>query len=133
MTMNPRILKSVYNKINKEELKSEKVELALVDDLKKRGDALLKSVSKADNIWKDYQDYLSGADKPFSKMIKAYNDLDSDVKFAEGIAKRFEKAGKELGVDINNNKDLKNIERNIKTSKDIMNTINSFKDPSSFQ
>ena len=131
--MNPRILKSVYKKINKQELKSEKVELALVDDLKKRGDALLKSVSKADNIWKDYQDYLSKADKPFSKMIKAYNDLDSDVKFAEGIAKRFEKAGKELGVDINNNKDFKNIERNIKTSKDIMNTINSFKDPSSFQ
>ena len=114
-------------------VKGEKVELGIADDLKKRSGELLKSVSKADKSWKNYQDYLTGADKPFSSMIDAYSDLDGSVQFAEGIAKRFIKAGQELGLDLKNNKDYQNIEANLKTSKDVLNTINSFKDPSTFQ
>lgn len=133
--MNP-ISKKIYNKLSQEdktELKSEKIELALVDELKQRGDALYKAVEKADILWKDYQDYLSGADTPFSKMINAYNDLDGAVQFAEGVSRRFEKAGDELGIDTRSNKDFQNIERNLKTSRDVLNIISSFKDPSSFQ
>jgi hypothetical protein len=66
-------------------------------------------------------------------MIDAYSDLDSSMQFADGVAKRFLKAGQELGIDLKSNKDYQNIEANLKTSKDVLNTINSFKDPSTFQ
>lgn len=47
--MNPRTLKSVYKQINKEELKSEKIELAIIQDLK---NLLNKARSSEDNLAK---------------------------------------------------------------------------------
>ena len=129
----PQELKSIFDKFPKEKVELEKVELGIADDLKKRNKDLLQAVKKADSSWKKYQDYLVGADKPFSKMIDAYNDLDGSIQPSDDIAKRYLKAGKELGVDLKNSKEYQNIESNIKTSKDVLNTINSFKDPSTFQ
>ena len=114
-------------------VKGEKVELSLSDDLQKSNNALLKSVEIADNSWKDYQDYLSNADKPFSKMIKNYDKLVKLVQSSEQISKRFIDVANELGVDVKSNKDYQNIQANIKTSDSILLTISSFKDPSSFQ
>ena len=126
--------KTVFNKLfDKVELKSEKIELALVDDLKKRNQELFKTLEKADKLWRDYQDYLTNADKPFSKMIDSYSDLDASIQFADGVAKRFLKAAQELGVDVKSNKDYQNILANTKTANDVLRTISSFKDPSSFQ
>ena len=129
----PQELKKIFDRLPKEKLELEKVELGIADDLKKRNKDLLQAVKKADSSWKKYQDYLVGADKPFSKMIDAYNDLDGSIQPSDDIAKRYLKAGKELGVDLKNSKEYQNIESNIKTSKDVLNTINSFKDPSTFQ
>tara|TARA_R110001632_G_scaffold106967_1_gene216541 strand:+ start:194 stop:592 length:399 start_codon:yes stop_codon:yes gene_type:complete len=129
----PKELQSIYSKLPKTELKGEKVELGILDDLTKISNTLFKDLEKSDKSWKTYQDYLSGADKPFSKMIETYNTLAKSIQFAEGIAKRFLKAGEELGVDVKNNKIYQNIEANVKTSNEVINTINSFKDPSSFQ
>ena len=114
-------------------VKGEKLELSLSDDLQKSNNALLKSVEIADNSWKDYQDYLSNADKPFSKMIKNYDKLVKLVQSSEQISKRFIDVANELGVDVKSNKDYQNIQANIKTSDSILLTISSFKDPSSFQ
>ena len=118
---------------NKTELKTEKIELGSVAELKDRAKKLLKALSDADKSWRTYQDYLTGADKPYVKMIDAYGELDPAVSFAEGTLKRFEKAAKELGVKATDNKDFNNLEADIKESKKMFNIINSFKDPSNFQ
>lgn len=117
----------------KELLSGQKVELGSVKELKEKSDKLLKALRDADKTWRNYQDYLTGADKPFVKMIDAYNELDPAVSFAEGTLKRFEKAAKELGVDATNNKNFKDLESYIKESKTVFNIINSFGDPSTFQ
>ena len=83
--------------------------MALVDDLKKRNQELLKNLKTSDGLWRDYQDYLTNADKPFKKMINSYDDLGASIQFADGVAKRFIKAAKELGVDVKSNKDYQNI------------------------
>jgi len=107
-------------------VKGEKVELSLVNELEKKG-------KEADNAWKDYQDYLTRADKPFVEMIDANQDLSTAMQFAEGVAKRYEKAAKELGVKTDSNRNYSNIIANLKTAKNVENIIFSFKDPSSFQ
>ena len=66
-------------------------------------------------------------------MIDSYSDLDASIQFADGVAKRFLKAAQELGVDVKSNKDYQNILANTKTANDVLRTISSFKDPSSFQ
>ena len=104
-----KTIERVFNYLNKVELKSGKIELALVDDLKKRNQELLKNLKTSDGLWRDYQDYLTNADKPFSKMINSYDDLGASIQFADGVAKRFTKAAKELGVDVKSNKDYQNI------------------------
>jgi hypothetical protein len=117
----------------KELLSGQKIDLGSVKELKEKSDKLLKALRDADKTWRNYQDYLTGADKPFVKMIDAYNELDPAVSFAEGTLKRFEKAAKELGVDATNNKNFKDLESYIKESKTVFNIINSFGDPSTFQ
>ena len=126
-------LENILKKFPQDKIELGKVELAMLDDLTKRSNTLIKDLEKADNSWQNYQDYLSGADKLFSEMIETYNSLEGSIQFAEGIAKTFLKAGEELGVDVKNNKIYQNIIANVKTSDEVLNTINSFKDPSSFQ
>ena len=126
-------LENILKKFPQDKIELGKVELAMLDDLTKRSNTLFKDLEKADNSWKNYQDYLTDADKLFSEMIEDYNTLEASVQFAEGIAKRFLKAGEDLGVDVKNNKIYQNIIANVKTSDEVFNTINSFKDPSSFQ
>tara|TARA_R110001592_G_scaffold357433_1_gene660787 strand:- start:492 stop:896 length:405 start_codon:yes stop_codon:yes gene_type:complete len=129
----PKELQSIYSKLPKTELKSEKVELGIIDDLQKNNNTILKSVEKADNSWKTYQDYLSGADKPFTQMIKAREILLKDITSSESISKEYIKAANDLGVDGKSNKDYQKLEANIKSSENVLSTISSFKDPSSFQ
>lgn len=126
-------LENILKKFPEDKIELGKVELAMLDDLTKRSNTLFKDLEKADNSWKNYQDYLTDANKLFSEMIEDYNTLEASVQFAEGIAKRFLKAGEDLGVDVKNNKIYQNIIANVKTSDEVFNTINSFKDPSSFQ
>ena len=136
MKPTPQQILSALNKIiseNKTEFKPEKVELGSVAELKDKGKKLLKAIKDADNTWRNYQDYLSKADKPYVKMIDAYNELDPAISFAEGTLNRFAKAAKELGVKATDNKDFKNLEADIKEAGVMINIINSFKDPSSFQ
>jgi len=127
---------SALNKMireSKTELKAEKVELGSVAELQDRAKKLIKAMKDADTTWRNYQDYLTGADKPYVKMINAYNELDPAISFAEGTLKRFEKAAKELGVKATDNKGFKDLEADIKEAGVMINIINSFKDPSNFQ
>ena len=127
---------SALNKLvreNKTELKTEKVELGSVAELKEKSKKLLKAMREADNSWRNYSDYLRGADKPFVKMKNAYSELDPAMSFAEGTLKRFEKASKELGVKASDNKDFVDLEADLKEAEVFMKIIRGFRDPSSFQ
>ena len=117
----------------KELLSVQKVELGSIAELKEKSKKLLKAMKDADTTWRKYQDYLSLADKPYVKMIDAYNELDPAISFAEGTLKRFAKAAKELGVKATDNKDFKDLEADIKESEVMLKIISSFKDPSNFQ
>jgi len=120
-----------------EELKqlfsNQKIQLGSFQEIKQKADKLRKTSKDADIAWRNYQDYLTGADKTFSKMISTRNDLVSAVQFAEGAYKRFEKGAKELGVDPMSSKDFKSMKEDIKETNNIISVIDSFKDPSSFQ
>ncbi len=91
--MNPKTLKSVYKQINKEELKSEKIELALIDDLKQ----IQKESTKAYVDYIDDMDtskgYLSQAKR---KATKAVQLLKESVNLYENAESKF----KELGMDV---------------------------------
>jgi len=117
----------------KELLSVQKVELGSVKELKEKSKKLIKAMKDADKAWRNYQDYLSLADKPYVKMIEAYNELDPAISFSEGTIKRFAKAAKELGVKATDNKDYKDLEADIKEAEVMIKIISSFKDPSSFQ
>ena len=117
----------------KELLSVQKVELGSVKELKEKSKKLIKAMKDADKAWRNYQDYLSLADKPYVKMIDAYNELDPAISFSEGTIKRFAKAAKELGVKATDNKDYKDLEADIKEAEVMIKIISSFKDPSSFQ
>ena len=115
---------------NKTELATQKVELGLIDDLEKKIDKFAQVMKEADNSWEEYQNYLTRADKPFKKMIskreelsKAYGQIDSDVRKVRSLAK-------DLGVEVDS---LSSVETYMRTAMNIMSTIDSFKDPSSFQ
>ena len=124
---------SALNEIIREINKPQKVELGSVAELQDRAKKLKKAMKDADTTWRKYQDYLTRADKPYVKMIDAYDELDPAIAFAEGTLKRFEKAAKELGVKATDNKDFKNLEADIKEARGIINIISSFEDPSNFQ
>jgi len=119
--------------INKQELSAQKVELGSVKEIEQKNNDLFQALKEADKAWRNYQDYLTGAGKPFDKMIAAYSDALTARDFAEGAARRFVKAGKELGVDVSSNADYKKITQNLKSAQDVFNIIRSFDDPSKFQ
>ena len=78
-------------------------------EIEQKNKDLFQALKEADRAWRNYQDYLTGADKPYVKMIDANNELLGARQFADGAAKRFVKAGKELGVDVSSNSDYKAI------------------------
>ena len=97
------ILRRVFSTLNKVELKSEKVELGLIDDVKKKYNLIIKLKEKA-------EDDLSKAKR--SAVI-----ADSEIKEFKKDANKVEKIAKELGIsskDMNLQKlfqDLKEAEK----------------------
>ena len=101
--MNPRTLKSVYNKINKQELKSEKVELALIDDLRdliQRGRKIESDLSSEVNKYNGLLRAGDGFKSKYGELVKRANELGvpvpSELKKLESIAEGFIKKGNAL-------------------------------------
>jgi hypothetical protein len=126
-------LKRVMNTLFKTELSNHKVELALTDDIDKYLQKQNTVLKAADASWKDYQDYLTRADIPFKKMIGLYNSLGNTVSEADGLINKINSLSKELGLNPKDVKGYSAIFANLNTSKEILSTIASFKDPNTFQ
>jgi len=93
---------SALNKLvreNKTELKAEKVELGLVDDLK----SILKSAEKYKKESKENIKSAEGINKQSLQILQKQEALDKKLNKAEDDAKKtynqFKKAAKELGVN----------------------------------
>ena len=121
------------NSIGEVNLSAQKIELAGVNELTKANDDVLKALKTSDKLWRDYQDYLTRADKPYGAMIKSRQDLINAQYKLVTTLKQVEQTAKELGVSADVIPIYKGSKQNVNTSNEIIDTIASFKDPSTFQ
>jgi len=117
--------KEVFRQLFKEdkiELATQKVELALIDDLGKQSNVYFKETDNANGIIKSL---LSDARKAESK-------IESALKSAEkmpSIISNFEKSAKEIGIDVNNVSEYKSAKiaiNDAKEYKQVLSTIKKF-------
>ena len=66
-------------------------------------------------------------------MISLYNSLGNTVSEADGLINKINSLSKELGLNPKDVKGYSAIFANLNTSKEILSTIASFKDPNTFQ
>ena len=126
-------LKRVINSLFKTELASQKIELGLVDDIDKRNKETLVALEKADKAWKDYQDYLTKADIPYKNMISARQNYLKVTTDIGGLLIQSSKLAAELGLKPEDVKGYSALKKNIVTGNEIIDTIDTFKSPSTFQ
>ena len=120
-------------KLHFQKLNEQKVEFALIDDIDRKNKETVSALQKADTAWKSYQDYLTKADTPFRKMMAEranYLKVTTDIA---GLLIKAVKAADELGIAAENVKGYSVLKSNIRTGNEIIDTIDTFKDPSSFQ
>ena len=97
-------LERVYEALNKVELKSEKVELNLIDDLE-------KYESQLDKGRNELMQFATDAREAIAKGVRELNRLDSVNKVAKRILGDVKETAKELGVKV---PQIKNLEGAIK-------------------
>ena len=105
-----KTIERVFKHLNKVELKSEKIELALYEDVKKQYNLIIKLKEKA-------EDDLAKAKR--SAVI-----ADSEIKEFKKDANKAEKLAKELGIspkDMNLQKLFQDIKKAEKLFEDIIN------------
>jgi SMC interacting uncharacterized protein involved in chromosome segregation len=114
--MNP-ISKKIINKLSQEdktELKSEKVELAILDNLKKYASGLNKYQNEGDGLVKRADRLKTELDET-QKAIYKWSDVGESI--ANDIVKdlsKFEKSAKELGISPGSVKEYINAEKAFK-------------------
>jgi|13_taG_2_1085334.scaffolds.fasta_scaffold07043_4 thiamine kinase-like enzyme len=111
--MNPRTLKSVYNKINKQELKSEKIELNKIEDL-------LSSLRRSGEY--DAFDELAQLNKFAQRIENGIRKKQQKLDEVEKEASRLRQSVKELGLD-RELKVLNDIDNDIKVNRSNINKV----------
>ena len=108
---------------SKTELKAEKVELNLVSDAKsvvKRAMKEIEGLEKGENIFLNAEDKFEKVRDEFleadAKTKGSGNRLEKIAKEMQEIKSKFDKAGKELGVDYKSIKEYKDLEFNLDTA-----------------
>jgi len=111
--MNPETLKSVYKKINKEELKSEKIELNKVEDL-------LSSLRRSGEY--DPFDELAQLNNFAQRIENGIRKKQQKLDEVEKEASRLRQSVKELGLDRELNV-LNDIDNDIKLNRSNINKV----------
>ena len=120
---------NTQKRVNKMMFSSERVELRNLNELEKRYNSLSSALNKADKSWRSYQDYLTRAEGPFDQMMQKRQDLADEMLPTQSALNAFKKAGDELGVEVTNiqqYRDLQNLENEI---QQVLGIIDSFGDP----
>tara|TARA_R110000796_G_scaffold248007_1_gene374192 strand:+ start:370 stop:792 length:423 start_codon:yes stop_codon:yes gene_type:complete len=92
---------SALNKLireNKTELKAEKIELGLVDDIEKLIKSNRDERKKLDNAITDWYNKIFSVNKDFPKISKIYTSYDKSLKSLTSKLDSLTKQAKELGV-----------------------------------
>ena len=114
---------SALNKLireNKTELKAERVELGLVDDLEKGRKSI---IDESDKIRKVFSDLNKIEDRAIKLVAKA----DKLIKSNDTSLSKVKKQAKELGVKTTDIKEVVNIERALDSFKKLRNELKDFK------
>jgi len=126
-------MKAEEIKLAFEKNKEYKIEFALIDDIDKRNKETVSALERADKSWQSYQDYLTKADVPYRKMLAEranYLKATSDIT---SLLNKAVMAAQELGIPVENVKGYSALKSNIRTGNEVIDTIDTFKDPSTFQ
>jgi len=94
---------SALNKLvreNKTELKAEKIELGLVDDIEKQIKVYEKDKVKLDNTIDKYYQKIISLNKEFPSITKVHSVFNKSVNNLEKQLNILEKSAKELGVKV---------------------------------
>jgi len=119
----PEQILSALNEIireNKTELKAEKIELGLVDDLEKGRKSI---IDESDKIRKVFSDLNKIEDRAIKLVAKA----DKLIKSNDTSLSKVKKQAKELGVKTTDIKEVVNIERALDSFKKLRNELKDFK------
>lgn len=106
---------------------TQKVELSSFLELKEKAAKLGKSADKLNTSWRDLSDYFTRAEKPYRKMMDAYDEAFGFLHNAELVYKNFTKGAEELGVDprsIKEYKELNFLIEEVKKMEPIVDDLN---------
>lgn len=114
--MNPKTLKSVYKQINKEELKSEKIELASSALLNQYVNTVEDTINKIDNSYKTLNSIIKEIESKKSELNRAINTGENNKKAGElikrngtDLLKELKRQADELGVDVDQIKNYRKL------------------------
>lgn len=113
-------LERVYEALNKVELKSEKVELSDVDDLKKLNTLYYRNTDTANSKIKGLLSEARSAETKIEEALKAANKMDTLISKVQKIAK-------ELGIDENRIEELKDAKIAVKDAKEYKSVLKTIK------
>jgi len=104
-------IKRVYEKLNKVELKAEKIELGLLDDIKNTSNKLKK-------MWETSLEIaVDGAAKLATKTSKSSKALNDEIFKLRNEIQEFEKKLKDLGINSNDVGNLKKFKKELKIAE----------------
>ena len=123
--------KTVFNKLfDKVELKSEKIELSGIDDIKKAISEMKNMEKDATKIYDNYESKLSDAIRAFRKLNEERNIIHGwTYSEAPAIIKDVEKIANELGIDVNQIPEVKELNKHINIGKELVKEIDKYKEP----
>lgn len=127
-----KTIETVYNKLNtdKTELATHKVELSALDDIKKAISEMKKMEKDATKIYDNYESKLSDAIRAYRKLNDERNIIYGwTYSEAPAIIKDVAKIAKELGIDVNQIPEIKELNKYINTGKELVKEIDKYKEP----
>lgn len=123
----------VYEKLNKVELKSEKIELALIDDLNKSLDGLksfdkviAREGQKALSAYSNLQAEGAKLEEAYQDAFSFIDDAESEISKAEKVVENLAKTAKELGINPRDIKGTTELVKVVANLEDTINTLNKY-------
>jgi len=104
----------------KTELKAEKIELGMVDDIEKLINSYEQDRKKLDNKIDTFYNKIIAVNKSFPEISKIYTNFDKTIKSLKDKLNLLEKQAKELGVNANDIPALKDGNSAINRADDII-------------
>lgn len=128
-------IERIFDTLSKDkvELKSEKVELALIDDLNKSLDGLksfdkviAREGQKALSAYSNLQAEGGKLEEAYQDAFSFIDDAESEISKAEKVVENLAKTAKELGINPRDIKGTTEIVKVVANLEDTINTLNKY-------